>query len=300
MFLRTRILSCAYRWFPFPLEGDACLDSATGAPVLSCVINFYGRIDLLQGILYSLLEQDLSRDRFEVVLAEDGGGSREGRDVAERFSSALNVHYSALPDHYGMIGYAKNFGLSRTVGKYVLFLDDDTVILQKDFLSRLLAAFEETNADGIIPHGNASWYLRKGRYGYHEPYFPTNRCVAYRRDVLLQLRGFVSDMIGQEDVEFVIRFMAAGRSYHRAADLEYYHPPLIIPNFRKPMAVGISFYKLKERYSAPVWWLMVMNSARHIPLFALPTRKHRNMSRFGIGFMLGIFAGLLNRRVAYR
>jgi len=288
MSLRSKALIAAYKAFPFPLKGDLQLyDEIDEKVKISCVINFYGRINLLKGILFSLLEQDLPCSRYEVILVEDRGGTKEGWEVAQHFASVLNVRYFALPENHGLMGYSRNYGLSRTIGNYVLFLDDDTVILQQDFLSKLVGAFERSKADGIIPHGSASWYLIKGRYGYHEPYFPTSRCMAYRREALRELGGFVSDMIGQEDVEFVMRFMTAERTFSIAPELVYYHPPLLVPNYRKPMAVGHSFYRLRQRYPFVVWLLLILNSSRHMPLFFIPIRKFREMGRFGLGFFMG-------------
>lgn len=59
MELRSRILKGLFKLFPFSLKGDAKLDNIKYACNISCVINFYGRINLLEGILYSLASQDL-------------------------------------------------------------------------------------------------------------------------------------------------------------------------------------------------------------------------------------------------
>ena len=198
------------------------------------------------------------------------------------------MHYYALFENYGMMGYSRNYGLSKARGKYILFLDDDTVILQKNFLSKLLSGFRTSNAEAIMPFGSASYFLLKGRYGYHEPYFPTNRCMAYRPRALRDLGGSASSIIGQEDVEFMMRFLMSGRTVSTAPELAYYHPPLLVPNYRKPMAVGNSFYRLKDRYPFVIWMLMILNCARHFPLVLVPVRKFREMGRFGVGFLIGV------------
>ncbi len=287
--MRRTLLKWLYRLFPFDLKGDCSVPPARNGIRISCVINFYGRLDLLSGILHSLAQQHYDRESFEVVLVEDRGGTDAGRRLAELFRGPLQVVYLPLDGNFGKMGYSRNFGLSRSRGGIVLFLDDDTVITQKDFLAVLDGMFAERPVvDAVVPHGHASFSLIKGRYGFHDPYFMTSRCTAYRRDVLAELGGFVAHFVGQEDVEFVVRFLMAGKRSVNAAELNYFHPPLLVPNFRKPKAVGYSFYRLKGRYSFVVWLLAILNCARHAPLYLLPVRRLREMGRFGVGFSLGI------------
>jgi glycosyltransferase involved in cell wall biosynthesis len=294
--MREFILQTLYRWWLFDLRGDCTIPAASDGITLSCVINFYGRINLLQGILYSLQGQDFPRDRFEIVLVEDQGGTEAGRLAAELFSKELPIRYLPLDANYGRMGYSRNFGLAHSRGKYVLFLDDDTVLQQGNFLSKLVDVFESNpEADALVPHGSAAYSLMDGRYDFHDPYFMTSRCTAYRRSVLAELGGFVSNFIGQEDVEFVVRFTIAGKKNRNVPELNYFHPPLLVPNFRKPMAVGYSFSMLKSRYPVLLWLLVVLNCARHAPLYLLPIRRFREMGRFGIGFMAGVVTALFKK-----
>lgn len=294
--MRKRVLQTLQRYCPSDLRGDCAVPAATEGIVLSCIINFYGRINLLEGILYSLQEQNFLRDRFEIVLVEDRGGTEEGRRAAERYAKELPVCYLPLDQNFGQMGYSRNFGLAHSRGEYILFLDDDTVLLKADFLSTLVAAFvSHPEADAQIPHGQAAFSLIDGRYDFHDPYFMTSRCTAYRRTVLAELGGFVSTFIGQEDVEFVIRFTIAGKLCYTVPELNYFHPPLLVPNFRKPMAVGYSFSLLRTRYSMLLWLLVVLNCARHAPLYLLPVRKYREMGRFGIGFLAGVVVSLFKK-----
>lgn len=295
--MRKTILQSLYRRFPFDLRGDCRVSGEFGGIVISCVINFYGRINLLEGILFSLSEQDYPTDKFEIVLIEDQGGTVQGRAAADRFSEFLPIRYLPLDANFGRMGYSRNYGLAHARGRYILFLDDDTVLLQNDFLSRLADCFEATPAvDALVPHGSASYSIVDGRYGYHDPFFMTSRCTAYRRTVLAELSGFISNFIGQEDVEFVIRFLLSGKKSLNVPELNYFHPPLLVGNFSKPMAVGMSFSGLKKRYSTVIWILVLLNGMRHAPLYLLPGRFNREMGRFGIGFLLGVIKGLLGGR----
>src|SRR5450759_2516274 len=126
--MRAKLLTTLYKLFPFDLKGDCVVPAVSDSIRISCVINFYGRLDLLSGILHSLAQQNLPRELFEVILVEDRGGTNDGRKTAEEFSNSLQVVYAPLDKNVGRMGYSRNYGLSLSRGEYILFLDDDTVI----------------------------------------------------------------------------------------------------------------------------------------------------------------------------
>jgi glycosyltransferase involved in cell wall biosynthesis len=294
--LRENILHFLYKCAPFDLKGDCIVPPAVEGIQISCLINFYGRLDLLRGILHSLAQQNYPRDAFEVILVEDRGGTESGKKLAAEFDDRLQIQYAPLDKNFGLMGYSRNYALSVSRGEYILFLDDDTTILQNDFLQVMYDAFAKNKKiDAVIPHGMASYSLIKGKYGYHDPYFMTSRCTAYRRAVLAELGGFMGHFVGQEDVEFVVRFCLAGKKVRNISALEYYHPPLLVPNFRKPKAVGFSFTGLRARYPFIVWLMVILNCARHAPLYLLPIRRYREMGRFGIGFLVGVILSLFKK-----
>lgn len=300
MDIRSRFLIKAYELFPFRLKGDAEIDDSLPGCDISCVINFYGRTELLRNILTCLAEQDFPKDNFEVLLVEDRGGTDEGRGVALEFEGRLNVRYFSLGDNFGVMGYGRNFGLSKTRGEYVLFLDDDTIILDREFLSTLRDEFVSSGADAVIPRGSASYCLVRERYSFHDPYFPTNRCMAYTRETLGELGGFVSEIIGQEDVEFALRLTAAKKKIHRSNLITYMHPPLILNNTNKAAAVGASFAKLRNRYPFFVWLMLLLNGSRYLPKLLFPmSTKYRMQGRFSLGFVLGIWYSVTGRKMEY-
>jgi glycosyltransferase involved in cell wall biosynthesis len=294
---REKFLCWLGQRYQFDVKGDLDSFSPQDEKIkISCVINFFGRLDLLAGILYSLVGQNYPKEQFEVILVEDRGGTEAGRTFCESFSDCLQIVYQPLDKQFGHMGYSRNYGLSKSRGEFILLLDDDTVILQQDFFRRLEEEFYRSeDIDAIIPHGTASYSLWPERYAYHEPFFMTSRCMAYRRSVLEELKGYLASIVGQEDVEFVVRFAVAGKNAVCMPDLNYYHPPLLYPKLDKPKAVGSSFMSLRHRYPLPLFVLLLINCVRHLPLYFWPTRAGREKSRFAFGFAVGIFRGLLGR-----
>lgn len=294
--MRAAILQRLYKLFPFDLKGDCCVPPARDRIRVSCIINFYGRLNVLEGILWCLVQQHFPREAFEVVLVEDRGGTAEGRALAQQFSNRLPIVYFPLDNNYGHMGYSRNFGIQHSQGEVILFLDDDTVILQNDFLSQLVQLFEtHVDCDAIVPYGRASYSLIAGKYGFHDPHFMTSRCTAYRRDALAELAGFISDFIGQEDVEFAARFHMKGLKPLYVNYLEYFHPPLLIDSIRKPMAVGISMYRTRNRYPVLIWALFMLNCMRHLPFVISPIKRWREQGRFALGFLCGAVNAIFKR-----
>ena len=297
---RSYILETLYKLFPFSLKGDAELDQADSSVAVSCVINFYGRAYLLRNTLTCLSQQEFSKESFEVILAEDRGGTKEGKEIVREFGKKLNIKYFTLDQNFGVMGYARNFALSKCSGEYVLFLDDDTVILDSDFLEVLVREFEKTGADAVMPYGSASFSVIKDKYDYHDPYFPTNRCMAYTRETLGELGGFISEIIGQEDVEFTVRLIASQKKIYRSNMLSYMHPPLIYKNTDKAAAVGYSFARLRQRYPLIIWLLLLLNGLRYLPLYLLPfNSKFRMQAKFSLGFAKGIWYSITGRKIEY-
>src|SRR6185369_5917773 len=172
--MRESVLTTLYRWFPFDLRADATVPPAADGIRISCVINFYGRLDLLAGILHSLAKQRFDRERFEVILVEDRNGTDAGRRMADEFGKCLQIVYLPLDANFGKMGYSRNYGLCHSRGDIILFLDDDTVIQQEDFLHILDDTFcQYPEADAVVPHGYASYSLLEGRYDYHDSFFMT-------------------------------------------------------------------------------------------------------------------------------
>lgn len=300
MVFRSKILTFLNKLFPIPAYGDAVVGDEAIYDV-SCVINFYGRTKFLRNILSCLKEQDLTRSRFEVLLVEDRGGTSEGSETAKEFSGFFNVNYLTLKDNFGTMGYSRNLGVAASRGKYILFLDDDTVILQSNFLTLLIKTFEQSKPDGVVPMGCASFCLIKNKYQFHDPFFPANKCMAYSRKTLTELKGFNSEIIGQEDVEFTIRLGTRNKKLLNRPELVYYHPPLIQQGYNKSAAVGLSYYRLKKQYPFAIWILLLMNGCRFLPFGVLQLGdKYKNQFRFSMGFLIGIFYGIINKKVDYR
>ena len=104
-------------------------------PFFSVVIPTYNRADLIGHTLKSVLAQEFTD--FELLVVDDGSRDPTATVVA-RFPDP-RLHY--LPKENAERGAARNYGLARAQGEYVLFLDSDD-LLHPNHLATLHAAIK--------------------------------------------------------------------------------------------------------------------------------------------------------------
>ena len=89
---------------------------------VSVVIATYNRKELLTTCLRCLDAQDYPRDRFEVIVVDDG--STDGSAEMVRNWSARYSLRCIAAGHQGP-GPARNFGVAHALGDIIIFIDDD-------------------------------------------------------------------------------------------------------------------------------------------------------------------------------
>lgn len=91
------------------------------APFFSIVIPTFNRADFIGLTLDSVLKQ--SSSNFEILVVDDGSTDATAAVVAPFVAGDSRLRY--LPKENGERGVARNYGLARAIGTYVLFLDSD-------------------------------------------------------------------------------------------------------------------------------------------------------------------------------
>lgn len=98
---------------------------AAGRPDISVVIATHDRPEFLGELLDSLAAQDLARQRFELVIVDDGSSASAWNELAARIEdSPLTAMAVRLP-HQGGPSIPRNVGVSRARAGMVAFTDDD-------------------------------------------------------------------------------------------------------------------------------------------------------------------------------
>lgn len=188
----------------------------------SVIIPVYNRPDEARELLESLCAQTC-RD-FEVVIVEDGSAI-PCKEVAEAYADRLDIHYYVKEN--GGPGRARNYGVERARGEYVLILDSDAV-LPEGYIAAVKDELEREPADAFggpdrahpdftpmqkaINYAMTSFFTTGGIRGGKkklDKFYPRSFNMGVRREVYQALGGF-SDMRFGEDIDFSTRIFKGG------------------------------------------------------------------------------------------
>jgi GT2 family glycosyltransferase/glycosyltransferase involved in cell wall biosynthesis len=126
----------------------------TPQPFISVIIPTFNRADLLSRSLESLAVQTLPKDRFEVVVIDDGSPDNT-KEVCEGFAERLSLRYQRQVN--SGISAAKNMGVFMSRGPLLMFFDDDDVA-DADLLTEHVKTHTEHPQENVAVLGYTTWH----------------------------------------------------------------------------------------------------------------------------------------------
>lgn len=209
---------------------------APTAPLFSIVVPTYSRPGKLAACLQAVAGLCYSRDRFEVIVVDDGS-ERTPADLVGSFRDRLDVKLIVQP-HAGPAS-ARNAGAARARGEFLAFTDDDC-LPASDWLKALAGRFA-ASPDCVIGgctlnalprnwYSTASQLLIHYLYLYYntEPdralFFASNN-LALPADRFRAIGGFDTCYVraAAEDREFCDRWLRHGYQMIYAPEVLVYH-----------------------------------------------------------------------------
>jgi len=200
----------------------------------SVIVPVYNRRDEVKDLLESLSQQTLKD--FEVLLVEDGSTERCD-DIARAYESSIDLHYYHKSNEGRSI--ARNYGIERASGSYLVFFDSDCVIpptyfeTLKDELTREYvdcfggpdaASDSFTDLQKAINYSMTSFLTTGGIRGGKvqlEKFTPRSFNMGYSRKVWETVGGF-REMFS-EDIDMSMRIRQAGFSMRLIRPAHVYH-----------------------------------------------------------------------------
>lgn len=160
----------------------------------SVIVPVYNRIDEVAELLASLRAQ--TAQNFEIILVEDGSTEPCREEAEKARKEGLDVSYYYKENEGRSI--ARNYGMERAKGDYLVFFDSDCVI-PAEYFERLEA---ELNANPLDCFG--------GPDAAHESFSDTQKAINYSMTSLLTTGGIRGGRISLE--KFVPRTFNMGFS----------------------------------------------------------------------------------------
>jgi glycosyltransferase involved in cell wall biosynthesis/GT2 family glycosyltransferase len=306
-----------------PVEQPPCLQAReeflARAPMLSVVICTRDRPDSVRITLNSILSCRYPADRYEVIVVDNAAEGDSVVDVVEsEFQGPVPVRVVREPEPG--LSHARNRGLAVAEGEIVVFADDD-VLVDRNWLYRLAAAFESGDKVGassgltlpdVLETPTQRWIEGFGgrMRGFDRrlydvddppadrPLFPftvgdfgAGRNMAFDRQLLLDLGGF-DVALGPgalahdgDDVEALLRVILSGRqlAHDPKAIVWHAHPRDYEELEERVWGYGVGYTACLTRAVLDHPGLLV-EMARKLPQglkFALSPKSEKNAGRQG-------------------
>jgi GT2 family glycosyltransferase len=150
---------------------------------------------------------------FRVIVVDDCSTDESGKEVKRIFK---NVKVIFLKEHKGA-SFTRNLGIEYSLenekADYIIFLDNDIIIEDKNWIKELVSIMEKEKEIGILapiiytPEHYQTFTKKKIEYTKYVP----SACVIIRKDVFRKIGGFDTNFLflGNEDPDFCNRVRAS-------------------------------------------------------------------------------------------
>ncbi len=230
--------------------------------MFSIIIPVYNRPDEVDELLESLTTQTVKD--FEVIIVEDGS-QKPCKDVCDKYIGKLDIKYHLKEN--GGPGPARNYGVEKAQGDYVLILDSDCVI-PYGYLAAIEAELNANPCDAFggpdaahesftdiqkaISYSMTSFFTTGGIRGGKkklDKFYPRSFNMGMKRSIYNNLNGFSKMRFG-EDIDFSYRIFENGYTCRLFPDAWVWHKRRTDMKkfFKQVFNSGIARINLEKRH----------------------------------------------------
>lgn len=185
---------------------------------LSIIIPVYNVEKYIEKCVLSVLNNDLDKATFEILIIDDESQDNSINKINHLVQSHNNIHLFSQINKG--LGGARNTGIHKAKGEYLLFLDADDVVLPTTLKHIVSLAFEseldvlEFGAKGVTEENQEIYRIKNTTNGvilngidyYNTIRYMNSACnKLYRKDFLRTNELFFLEKIFIEDFEFNTR-----------------------------------------------------------------------------------------------
>lgn len=217
----------------------------------SIIIPVYNVEKYLARCLDSCVNQDMSKDEYEIIIVNDG--SPDGSQAIAEHYVAEYPNIKLINQENGGLSVARNNGLKVAQGKYVWFVDSDDWIekncllsivekMEVENLEMLQIGYMKTYDDGTIKKSDRGFFdgCKTGCEAMKEKYVPAPaQFTIYRRDFLNNCSLTFYPGIYHEDAEFKPRALFFAKRFASLNKHVYYY-------YQRPDGSIMSSFNMKR------------------------------------------------------
>lgn len=186
--------------------------------ILSIIIPVYNLEEVIGKCIESILKQSFTN--FEILIIDDGSTDKT-RQICEKYTNDHRVNYYYKTN--GGVSSARNYGLIKSQGEWVTFIDGDDYI-EPNYFSVLLSnvnadlivsgvKFLNTEGGSFPPCDKIIRISEENKYfldkEFCELYFRTPWAKLFKRNIIEKLHlSFNTSLHIGEDTEFVFRYIS--------------------------------------------------------------------------------------------
>lgn len=235
-------------------------------PILSIVIPCYKSEKTLEATLKSVIEQDYQD--WEGILVNDGSPDNLEKIALEYVNKDSRFVY--FKKENGGLGSARNYGINKSVGKYILPLDSDNLV-EKNFAVQAIKILESLKEISVV-HGHAKYFGEKTGLWEVDTFDLSkilvhnyiDACAIYRKKLWEKIGGYDENLPyqGHEDWEFWIASGILNANFHHLNQVTFSYfvsRGSMISTFNEDMMLANQDYivqkypRLFHKYYADSW-----------------------------------------------
>jgi len=186
--------------------------------MVSLIITTYNYAHYLERAIRSGLEQSLDNDRYEIIVVNDASTDHTNK-VLENYADEVRVFH--LEQNLGLSG-ARNFGIQKAKGQFVVFLDADDYI-HRDLLYVQKLYLEENNSIDAV---SSNYWLVDERGAHLRHVYAEEEPIAcgimFRKDFLFQIGLYDESFRAREEEDLRIRWLSKYNIYNLILPLYRY------------------------------------------------------------------------------
>ena len=198
-------------------------------PFVSIVIPTYNRKEVLKECLDTLFNQNYQKDRYEIIVVNDG--STDGTDKLFEEYTKKNSNLKFFTQENKGSYAARNVGTKNSIGEIICFTDDDCIV-DEDWVKNLVGAYTDENVGGvggtIVDYKTETiikQYIKNRKLLNQEMFFSpvVGANMSYCKRTMQKAEFFDESFRNCEDVDFGIRVRLKGFKIKYTPNAIVYH-----------------------------------------------------------------------------